>query len=176
MGNYMARHNSKILRQASEQHAAPPPKCNCQKSKKGDCPVPGACNQKGVIYKATVTSDGGKNIQTYLGLAKDFIFRFSKHKRSMDKPDPTNSTTLSTHFLSQKEAGLNPKISWRFLKSNLPSFNPVTSKCYLCICEKYHILFKPELGTLNSRSEIFSACRHKQSELLVPPDPKSQGG
>ena len=80
MGNYMARHNSKILRQASEQQAAPPPKCNCQKSKKGDCPVPGACNQKGVIYQATVTSDGGKNIQTYLGLAKDFKSRISKHK------------------------------------------------------------------------------------------------
>ena len=38
------------------------------------------------------------------------------------------------------------------------------------------VLVKPEIATLNSRNEIFSACKHKKAELLVPPDPKSQGG
>ena len=111
-----------------------------------------------------------------VGLAKDFKARFSKHKASIATPTPKNSTTLSTHFLNQQAAGLNPKLSWRFLKTNLPTFNPVTNKCILCISEKFHILYKSELATLNSRSEIFSACRHKKAELLVPPDPKSQGG
>ena len=176
MGSYIARHNAKILKQNSDQQTKPPPKCNCQVSKKSECPVPGACNQRGVIYQATVTSEGGKNTQTYIGLAKDFKSRFSKHKASIATPSPKNSTTLSTHFLNQEAAGLNPKLSWRFLKTNLPTFNPVTNKCILCISEKFHILYKSELGTLNSRSEIFSACRHKKAELLVPPDPKSQGG
>ena len=148
MGSYMAKHNS----------------------------VPGACNQKGVIYQAIVTSGGGKNIQTYVGLAKDFKQRFSKHKTSMEKPSPSNSTTLSSHFLTQKEAGHDPKISWKFLKTNIQTFNPVKEICNLCISEKYHILYMPGSETLNSRSEIFSACRHKRSELLVPPDPKSHGG
>ena len=138
--------------------------------------MPGACNQRGVVYQATVTSEGGKNTQTYVGLAKDFKARYSKHKASIANPTPKNSTTLSTHFLIQEAAGLNPKLSWRFLKTNLPTFNPVTNKCILCISEKFHILYKSELATLNSRSEIYSACRHKKAELLVPPDPKSQGG
>ena len=176
MASYVSKHNAKILKQAGDPNSRPTPRCNCQKSKKDECPVPGACNQRGVVYQATVSSEGGRSVQTYVGLAKDFKARYSKHKSSMETPSPENSTTLSTHFLSQKTAGLDPKLSWKFLKTNLPSFNPVTKKCILCINEKFYILFKPDEATLNSRSEIFSACRHKKSELLVPPDPKSQGG
>ena len=176
IGSHVSKHNSKLLKQENETQKAPPPKCNCQKSRKKDCPIPGACNQKGVIYEATVTSDGGRNTQTYTGLAKNFKSRYSKHKTSLEKPTPKNSTTLSTHFLKEKAAGRNPVVSWRFLKTNIPSFNPVTGTCKLCISEKFHILFKPESATLNSKSEIFTSCRHKKSELLVPPDPKSQGG
>ena len=175
MASYVSKHNAKILKQVSDPNSRPTPRCNCQKSKKDKCPVPGACNQKGVVYQATVSSEGG-NVQTYVGLAKDFKARYSKHTSSMEKPSPENSTTLSTHFLNQKTAGLNPKLTWKFLKTNLPSFNPVTKKCILCITEKFFILYKPNEASLNSRSEIFSACRHKKSELLVPPDPKSQGG
>ena len=38
----MAKHNSKILKS-----------CNCQKSKKDDCPIPGAFNQDGVVHQTT---------------------------------------------------------------------------------------------------------------------------
>ena len=138
--------------------------------------MPGACNRTGVVYQATVTSEGGRDIQTCVGLGKNFKSRFSKHKASMTKPTPKNSTTLSTHFLKQKNGGHNPEISWKFLESNVPTFNPVTGSCRLCLREKYHISFYPEMSTLNSRSEIFSSCRHKRSVLLAPPDPNSQGG
>ena len=140
----------------------------------GDCLVPGACNQDGVVYQATVTSDGGRNTQTYVGLAKSFKRRYSKH--IMEKPTPTNSTTLSTHFLKEKSDGKNHSISWKFLKTSIPTFNPVSGICRLCLCENFQILYEPKMATLNSRSEIFSSCRHKKYELLVPPDPKSQGG
>ena len=91
--------------------------------------------------------------------------RYSKHKGSIENPSPQNSTTLSTHFLKEQEAGKNPTISWKFLRTNIPTFNPVTGVCKLCICEKFTIVFKPEITTLNSRNEIFSACRHKKAEL-----------
>ena len=112
------------------------------------------------MYQAKVTSQGGKNTQTYVGLAKDFKARHSKHKASLENPFPDNSMTLSTYFLREEAAGNNPTLSW---------------KCRLCISEKFHILFKLECATLNSISEIFTACRHKKSELLLPPDPKSHG-
>ena len=91
-------------------------------------------------------------------------------------PLQKTSTTLSTYFLKEKNFGHEPKITWRFLETNIPTFNSVTGNCRLCLREKYNISFNPQLATLNSRSEIFSACRHKRSELLVPPNYKSSGG
>ena len=131
----------------------------------------------GWYTKQQSPQEGGReNTQTYVGLAKRFKPRYNKHKTSMIDPFPKNSTTLSSHFLKEKAAGHNPIITWKFLKANIPTFNPVTDTCKLCLCEKLYILYKPELASLNSRSEIFSACRQKRSELLVPPDPKSHGG
>ena len=82
MASYVSKHNAKILKQISDPNSRPIPRYNCQKSKKDECPVPGACIQRGVVYQATVSSEGG-NVQTYVGLAKDFKARYSKHKSSM---------------------------------------------------------------------------------------------
>ena len=32
--------------------------------------------------------------------------------------------------------------------------------------EKYTIMVKPELATINQRDEFFTACRHKEAKLL----------
>lgn len=64
-------------------------------------------------------SRGGQNVQTYVGLGKDFKARYSKHKSSMENPSPEKYTTLFTYFLSQKSAGLGSKLSWKFLQTNL---------------------------------------------------------
>ena len=71
MGRKIANHNAKILK----PHTNPTPQrqavCNCQTRRKNECPVPGARNQDGVIYQATVTTTDGKE-ETYVGLAKKF--------------------------------------------------------------------------------------------------------
>ena len=50
MGRIISMQNSKILKTANNPIPKPKAVCNCQKSKKADCPVPGACNQDGAIY------------------------------------------------------------------------------------------------------------------------------
>ena len=130
----------------------------------------------GVVYQATVHSEGGANTQTYVGLTKYFKNRYSRHKSSLLAQTKENSTTLSTHFHKQKSGGHQPTISWKFLKTNIPTFNPVKNACRLCLTEKYIISFKPSQSTLNSRSAIFSSCRHKRSKLLGPPNYNFTGG
>ena len=170
MGAQVAKHNAKILRNSNNVTTRAPPSCNCQKSKVGDCPLPGACNQDGVIYKATVTSSGGGQ-EHYVGLAKNFKKRYAKHKRSMKYKLPEESTTLSTHFWTEKDLGGEPRVSWKILESNIPDFNPVTRTCKLCLREKFNIVLNPHLATLNSRHEMFSHCRHMGSKLIgKPPD------
>ena len=66
-----------------------------------------------MIYQVTEKNNKGAE-ETYIGLASNFKKRHYKHKASMEKENPENSTTLSTHFLKELlEAGRDPKISWK---------------------------------------------------------------
>ena len=69
MGRRIAMHNSKTLKSSTNQAPRKEATCNCQISKRADCPMPGACNQDGAIYKAKVTTDDGR-VESYVGLAK----------------------------------------------------------------------------------------------------------
>ena len=130
----------------------------------------GVCLLKGVVYQATVTNTRG-DIETYVGVAKNFKQRYSKHKASLKKQTSENSTTLSTYYWSEKNAGRGPSIKWDILEKNIPTFNPVYRNCRLCVREKFYIAFHPGKATLNSRNEIFSHCRHKGGCLIeTPPD------
>ena len=57
------------------------------------------------------------------------------------------------------------EINWKTLQHAKP-FSPVNGQCALCTTEKKFIIFKPELGSLNSRNELGAHCRHKKSRLL----------
>ena len=165
MGAQVAKQNAKNMQNTDRERANPPPKCNCQRNLQPSCPIPGACNQKGVIYQATVASNGGEE-ESYIGLASNFKKRFYKHKDSLQVKNPQTSTTLSTHFWIKDENGENPVVSWKILESNIHTFNPVTKSCKLCLREKFNIVLNPHLATLNSRHEIFAHCRHMGSKLI----------
>ena len=130
MGAQVARHNSKVLRNSKEVMTRPPPSCNCQKSKVENCPLPGACNQDGVVYQSTITS---RSQESYIGLAKNFKKRFRKHRDTMKEKKTEGNTTLSNHYWKEVEAGGDPKVTWKVLESNIPTYNPVTKICKLCI-------------------------------------------
>ena len=170
MGAVVAKHNAKILHGGKNGGAHKPPSCNCQKSKVSDCPLPGACNSNGVVYQAVVRSNQGGE-EFYVGLAKNFKNRYSKHKASLNVYKPEGNTSLSTHYWAVKEAGGDPKVEWKILEKNIPIYNPVTKICRLCLREKFNIVLKPHLATLNSRQEIFAHCRHMELRLIgKPPD------
>ena len=165
MGAQISKHNNRLLRNSEGGQAKPPPRCNCQISKKQNCPLPGACVQEGVVYQAKITNNRGEE-EKYIGIAKKFKQRYSKHKKSMENKIKTNSTTLSSHFWKETEGGRQPKVEWKILEKNIPSFNPVTEICRLCIREKFRIAFNPEEATLNLRTEIFGHCRHIENCLF----------
>ena len=147
--------------------------CNCQKTKVVDCPIPGACNTNGVVYKATVSSTGRPQ-ECYVGLAKNFKKRFGEHKGTLKTNLETRKTKLSTYFWKEKEAGRDPRVDWELLDEGLEDFNPTSGVCRLCVREKYFILFEPEQSSLNSRQEIFGFCRHKEARLLKKPPEKKR--
>ena len=154
-------HNAKILKESGnpvEERA-----CSCRNGT--NCPLGGQCLQKNLVYQATVIQDGTPD-QTYIGLsAPPFKDRLGNHKKSFNNDAYKKETTLSKYVWSLKRKNEQYDIKWRLLTTAKP-FNPVTEICNLCTAEKFHLVFKSELATLNKRDEIKNHCRHKIGQLL----------
>ena len=156
----ISSHNTKLTKE--EQPDLP---CNCRK--KNPCQLEGKCRAKNVIYQTTVTTQQTPpQIETYIGMtANEFKLRISNHKKSFKRAKYINETTLSQHIWKLKNEKTKYKIKWKILARSKP-YNPITGVCNLCTLEKFYILFKSELGTLNKKEEIFNHCRHKRKLLL----------
>ena len=166
MSNLKAKinqHNSKILKHSNEpnnNHG-----CNCN-GRMGPCPLQGKCLTPSVVYKAEVVDQDSK-VESYTGLtSRTFKERFYEHRGSMNNVDSDHSTTLSSHIWRLKNSNKSFNIKWNIV-AKAKEFNPKTKKCNLCLKEKFCIMFQPNGATLNSRSEVFSTCRHRLKKLLI---------
>ena len=160
MKSVIAKHNCKVKKQNEEQIQ---PGCNCSGTL-GTCPLDGKCLVTNVVYKAKVV-DNDTTTQTYTGLiSTTFKKRFYKHRTTFEKPNH-EPTTLSNHVWDLKDKHKTYNISWSVI-DRAPDFNPATGKCRLCLKENFYIIFQPEGATLNQRTELFTACRHKKFKTL----------
>ena len=77
-----------------------------------------------------------------------------------------HETTLSKYIWELKDSNIDYTLSWKMFARTQP-FTQVTGLCQLCTREKFFIIFKPDLCTLNSRNELLSSCHHKRTNLLI---------
>ena len=154
----ISSHNAKIDQEEQTEAKT----CNCTKN--AICPLDGKCQTTNLIYQTTVTQAGGVE-NTYIGLtARTFKVRWGEYKQSFRK-EGYKQSTLSKHIWALKRKNIEYSVSWKLIATAKP-YSPVTGVCHLCTREKYYIVFKSELATLNSRDEIKSNCCHKPSKLL----------
>ena len=147
-------HNKSIL----HKKIVPPRSCNCRV--KTECPMSGNCLKESVVYQATVSTEDHHPPQTYVGLTENsFKTRYSNHKSSFANANKRNNTELSKYIWYLKENLTKFNITWRILK-HASSYNPTSNRCNLCLWEKYFIICKPDLASLNKRNELISSCRH----------------
>ena len=135
------------------------------------CPLDEKCLSENVVYEATVTQDD-QTKNCYTGLCSTtFKKRLGIHKHSFVSKD--NQTSLSKFIWKLKSKNVGYDITWKLLDQAEP-FSPISGKCALCIKEKFYIMFRPTSADLNSRSEIFSNCRHKSLKLLIKRERKKR--
>ena len=138
--------------------------CNCRQ--KNACPPDRNFLQPTVIYQATVARKDNSTTETYIELVEnDFKTRYRNHTASFRDAKHRNSTELSKHIWTLKDNNIEHFISWRILSSHSP-YNSSSKRCNLCIKEKFLIICRPELSTLNKRNELVSSCRHRNKALL----------
>lgn len=156
-------HNQKLL-SCPEQNNVDTG-CNCRD--KSICPLPDKCLTQSVIYQASVTTTNNiKPIATYVGLTENkFKTRYNNHKTTFNNISKRHSTELSSYIWELKETNISYNIKWNILSHARP-YSKNSRKCKLCTLEKYYIIFRPDMATLNKRSELISTCRHSKKHLL----------
>ncbi len=141
--------------------------CNCRN--KDQCPLDGKCREKGIVYQATVTTNNIEGIskkETYVGLTEtEFKTRLANHKQSFSKEKLRNATELSKFIWKLKEENIEYKIDWTILGRAKPYSN-TTKKCNLCTLEKYFIICRKDLASLNQKCGLINSCRHSSKFIL----------
>ena len=117
-----------------------------------------------MVYQATVKSETDK--QTYIGLtATTFKKRWANHQTSFDHQTHRKNTSLSKYIWQLKDSRTQFSMEWKIIGRAKP-FSPISNICSLCTLEKWHILFTPDMATLNKKDELNNYCLHKKPNLL----------
>lgn len=118
------------------------------------------------VYEAEIAAMLQDNLiekNNYIGL---FEGDFKIHHPCFQHIDKSNETKLVTHVQSLKRNSTSYTIKWRIIEKPKRYVNGC-KKCNLCITEISHILrTKNSTTLLNSRSAIFSRCKHMDRFLL----------
>ena len=151
MKSIISSHNKALLSDYHRSQTQTDEKeCNCRK--KDQCPLDEKCLTQNVVYQATVSTQSSS--ETYLGLAASF-----RHQSKR------NETELSKHIWALKDNNKPFDIKWRIIKQCRPYSN-VSNKCNLCLFEKFIIICRKNLCSLNKRNELASSCPHRNRYLL----------
>ena len=161
MKKRIGRNNRRILNSGTDEEVEP---CVCTRY---ECPLQGDCGKKNMIYQAEVICEDGR-VEFYIGsCSTTFKARYGTHRTNMNNPKYRDKgTRLSKFTWELKDQGINFQVKWRIV-DRAPPYNPRTRKCALCTRESYYINYQRHMATLNSRFEVFGACRHRNMECLV---------
>lgn len=168
MKKIIERHNRSTLEKNKDQdqdtNNDKQTTCNCRK--KNECPLNNQCQTSCIIYQATVTSKKDDSKQTYIGLtATSFKTRYSNHKASFTHRTKQFSTELSKHIWKLKDQEIDYTIDWKIITRTHP-YSTASKRCALCTAEKFYIVYRPHLASLNDRRELVTTCRHSSKHLL----------
>ena len=159
----ISNHNKSITKKNKPQEPTQP-SCNCRRNTV--CPLDGKCLTSGVIYQATVTRQDNLKEETYVGLTDNtFKVRYTGHTSNFRNENKRNATTLSQHIWTLNDNNIPHSVKWKIIaRSN--SYSTSSKKCNLCLKEKYFIICKPQMASLNNRNELAAECRHRKKYLL----------
>ena len=112
----------------------------CSYTKDNPCPLGG---QRLMKNQGTVTQqDQTKN--SYTGLCStEFKKRLAVHKQTF-KDESKQQASLSAFTWNLQRKNKNFEITWKILDWGGAPFSPMSSRCELCLKEKFYTLFQPE--------------------------------
>ena len=167
----IAANNNKVLSEDRrfEQQLPRNSNCNCRGGTES-CPMEGArCKDTNTLYGATV-HEIGKPDATYAGIsAPSWKIRYGNHTHSFRHSGKRVNTSLAGYVWRLKDQGRDHTISWKQL-AVLPTFNPTTNSCRLCLVEKFTIMHQPELATITQNDEFSRPAGIRRQNSWTTPE------
>ena len=152
-------HNTPIIRKSQTQVTSAD-NCNCNRNKEA-CPLQNKCMNKDIVYKATISTSNANDTKHYIGMTSStFKERYRNHIKPFTHKKYSNEKELSKHIWHLKQNKTDFTIKWSIIKKSI-SYTGGSKRCNLCLEEKLNILKEKDNCLLNKRSEIISACQHK---------------
>ena len=104
------------------------------------------------------TNESAISISSYI--YGEFKCRYNNHTNSFQNQDYKNKTELSKHIWLLKRNGTEVNLKWSIAAYASP-YRCDTSRCELCLTEKYIIARANQNNFLNKRTELISKCWHR---------------
>ena len=156
----ISAHNRKTLNKQTPKQKKT---CTCRAE---PCPVGGKCKEECTIHQATVThtdpDSGTEQNHKYIGLAATtFYQRHQNHKTTFKNKEHQTKSKLSEHIWKLKDKNVNFEISWKII-DKAPKFSPISKTCKLCTLERYYLICRTDLHTLNKNNKFGNDCLHRR--------------
>ena len=154
----MTNHNTRIIRKSQTQVTSAGT-CNCRNKKA--CPLQNKCMNKDIVYKATISTSNANDTKHYIGMTSStFKERYRNHIKFLHTKNIQTKRSFRNTFGGLKQNKTDFTIKWSITKKSI-SYTGGSKRCNLCLEEKLNILKEKDNCLLNKRSEIISACQHK---------------
>ena len=149
--------NTRIIRENQTQVISAD---NCNRRNKEACPLQNKCMNKDIVYKATISTSNTNDTKHYIGITSNtFKERYRYHIKSFTQKMFKRNRTFETHLAPKaKQNRFHHK--WSTIKKSI-SYTGGSKRCNLWLEKKLNILKEKDKCLLNKRSEIISACQHK---------------
>ena len=95
----------------------------------------------------------------------NFKERYRNHQSSFRCSNRRNETELSKYIWTLQDSKKPLQIKWKVFKKCKPYSN-ISKNCNICLYEKFIIICKKELCSLNRRNELASSCPHRNRYVL----------
>ena len=124
----------------------------------------GRCKEKGVIYQALVTNKTQTTEEKYIGMTGTTFYQRHKGHTSAFR-HKEDDTELSKHIFELRRQKCQYKIQFKII-DRAQSITPPSKICNLCTLEKYYLIHRKDLFTLNTKNEFGRQCYHRRFTKL----------
>ena len=101
-------------------------------------------------------------------MSQDFFFENTLYSMALNNEKCTNGiylyvikSELSNHIWRLNELGLACDVYWKII-DEVKQLSPTSKSCKLCTLERYYLICRPDLCTLNKNKEFSDERIHKQ--------------